>query len=429
MEIIKRLSIVLAGAAVAALVGLGGVASAAPQWCIDMGGPPCKGGPGGEEPEAGNQLSLPAILTGTTASIAHYWTPPANPVLGVHYSYGCDQGETVGQFSYPNTSCVDDPDTPTVYYTAEECTDDIQPSPCQGLPVSRMFWQKVADNNWSADEDGIGAPADVAYVDWGDALEAVSWNERSVIRVETQPYGSRIPGFDPSVTTCEGAALDPNADCRVGIQMWHVSGQGTTEQWGARADEANVSYNYDSPFQILNSGAARLNLTKMAPGTAVCSEPGEGGAGDPPPAVGGWTGSAWENTCTWYDAPYSVELSVGGKYVYGYNWRMKNVELDSICTGWDKRGFWRLTFYSPSAAVNFTDPTAPNVAPPVSPAAVRVLPRTLFNTDLAPIPEPGEDDRLYAPVVDTVNNLTYIDICIKAKEKGGGGGGPGGGGN
>jgi hypothetical protein len=41
MTIIKRLSIALAGAAVAAIVGFGGVASAAPQWCIDMGGPPC----------------------------------------------------------------------------------------------------------------------------------------------------------------------------------------------------------------------------------------------------------------------------------------------------------------------------------------------------------------------------------------------------
>lgn len=42
----------------AAIVGFGDAASAVPQWCIDMGGPPCEGGPGGGE-ETGNNLSLP----------------------------------------------------------------------------------------------------------------------------------------------------------------------------------------------------------------------------------------------------------------------------------------------------------------------------------------------------------------------------------
>ena len=61
-------------------------------------------------------------------------------------------------------------------------------------------------NEWWADDDGIllndPNSGSVAYVDWGDALEAVSWTERSVIRVETQPYGSTIPGFAPWLGTC-----------------------------------------------------------------------------------------------------------------------------------------------------------------------------------------------------------------------------------
>jgi hypothetical protein len=438
MKVIKRLAIALAGVAVAAAVGFGGVASAVPQWCVDMGGPPCKGGPGGGEEGAGNNLSLPAILTDTTVSVSHYWNPPTEPLLGTHYSYGCDREEIVDQFKYPNTSCVDDIENPTVYYTVEECTDAIQPSPCQGLPVSRIFWQKVIENDWSADSDGTGAPADVAYVDWGDAIEAVSWNERSTIRVETQPYSSLISGFDPEQISCANAAgaagLDPEVVCRVGLQMWHVSGQGTTEQWGVRAGDldgdgaaTDVSYNYDSPFQIVNTGTAKLNLTKLVPESATCPDPGNQEPGDPPPAGPFvWTGSEWGGTCTWYDAPYAVELSVGGKYVYGYNWRMKSVELDSTCTGWDKRGYWRLTFYNNAdpTRVNFLDPAAPNVAPPTVASEVRELPRSVFNTALTPIPpEPPEDDRLYRPVVDTTNNLTYIDICIKPKEKAGGGGG------
>ena len=439
MKIIKGLSIALAGVAVAVVIGFGGVASAVPQWCIDIGGPPCKGGPVGGEEGAGNNLSLPAILTDTVVSVSHFWNPPAEPFLGTHYSYGCDQEEEVDQFKYPNTSCVDDISNPTDYYTIEECTDAIQPSPCQGLPVSRIFWQKVIENSWSADSDGTDAPADVAYVDWGDALEAVSWTERSTIRVETQPYSSLISGFDPQVTSCGNAAgaagLDPEVVCRVGLQMWHVSGQGTTEQWGVRAGDVDgdgaatdVSYNYDSPFQIVNTATARLSLTKLVPEAATCPDPGAGEPGDlPPEGPFAWTGSEWGGTCTWSDIPYAVELSVGGKYVYGYNLDMKPVNTEDVCgTGWLKTGFWRLTFYTTDDAVQFTDADIPKSAPPAVPAEVRDLDAFVYNNaNSTYTPSLGE---LYIPVVDVENNLTYLDICIVAKEQGGGGGSGGGGG-
>ena len=99
-----------------------------------------------------------------------------------------------------------------------------------------------------------------------------------------------------------------------------------------------------------------------------------------PLCSGGWdpTNGEWGGTCTYSDEPYSVETSVGGKYVYGFNWRMKNVELDSICSGWVKTGFWRLTFYtdpSDASQVMFSDANAPNVAPPAVPSEVRAIPR------------------------------------------------------
>ena len=410
-------------------------------------GPPSGG-------ETSNNLSVPGLLTETPPgdSIDHRWFTPTEPELGVHYSYGCDQGEDNGSFSYPNTSCVDNLDAPIDYYTAAECV--AADAPCENFEVSRIYWQKVDVNDWWADDDGIyDDPGYVAYVDWGDALEAVSWNEGSVIRVETQPYSSTINGFLPWGDTCETAAiadsLDPEIACKVGLQMWHVSGQGITEHWGVRADEYNVSYNYDSPFQIIKTTNARLNLTKMEPLDALCALPG-GNPGDDPPEVGAWDpiNAEWAGTCTYSDAPYSVETSVGGKYVYGFNWRMRNVELDTFCPGWVKTGFWRLTFYAPDD-VMFNDADAPNVAPPAVPSEVRVLPRTVFNTVLAdPPPEPAleadavllindipviesddptADDRLYRPVIDTANNLTYLDICIVGKTQGGGGGGGGGG--
>jgi uncharacterized membrane protein YgcG len=147
------------------------------------------------------------------------------------------------------------------------------------------------------------------------------------------------------------------------------------------------------------------------------------------PSLTTWTGSGWEGACTWRDAPYSVELSVGGKYVYGYNWPMKNVNTESTCgAGWDKTGWWRLTFYAPNGEVVFDDPNAPVNAPPAVPAEVRELPRAEFNTAIA-VPDEGESEALYVPVVDSINNLSYIDLCIIAKDGGGaGGGGSGGGG-
>ncbi|UCF30483.1 MAG: hypothetical protein JSV26_10590 [bacterium] len=438
MRSIKRYLVLACAVSLAGMLAFSGTGLAERRVCDDGTYPPCRDT--GEE-GAGNNLSLPAILTDTAVgSIAAYWAPPAPAVLGTHFSYGCDKPQTVGIYSYPNTTCVDDPNAPNVHYDAATCAGPGYP--CEGLPVEPIFWQKVADNDWWADQDNIGASKEVAYVDWGDALEARSWTSKSQIRVETQPYSTTIPGFDPLVANCFDAAmaasLDPAVACKVGFRMWHVSGQGITEHWGVRADLSDVSYNYDSPFQIINTDTARLNIAKMEDDSAECPLPGGGEEGEvvilqsEPPVLGAWTGNGWEGACTVRDAPYSIELSVGGKYVYGYNWPMKSTVMD-VCDGvWDKTGWWRLTFYTEGGlggAVQFLDPAAPVHAPPAVVAAPRDLPRTYFISDTS-TEVPGESDALYTPVVDTTNNLTYIDLCIVPREQGGGGGGggPGGGG-
>jgi uncharacterized membrane protein YgcG len=403
-------------------------------------GPPTGG-------ETGNNLSTPGILTESSVNVDAKWSVTDTPVLGEHFSYGCPGEEVWEEFKYPNTSCVDHLMEPTVYYTPEQCV--AVGGPCEDKEVSRIYWQKEPLNEWWATDDGREPDSiPVAYVDWGDALEAVSWTERSVVRVETQPWSSTIPGYNPT-TACADAAADvgdPEVLCKVGFQMWHVSGQGITEHWGVRATDVDetISFNYDSPFQIIKTTNARLNVAKMVEGSATCSMPG-GNPGDDPPIVGDWTGSGWAGTCTVYDDPYTVETSVGGKYVYGYNLRMKEILPSVACgEGWEKTGFYRLTFYAPDD-VDFTghsDTTPiPNVAPPSVPAEVRPIPRTVFNTIVVPPEEPepvieaesdeedpDADDRLYRPVIDPVNNLTYLDICIVAKSQGGGGGGGKGGG-
>jgi hypothetical protein len=446
-------------------------------------GPPVGG-------ETSNNLSLPSIQTQASDSESAKWFVPNPAALGTHYSYGCDKPESNEQFNYPNTSCVDDLSNPTVYYTAEQCTAPA--GPCAGLSVSRIYWQKVDVNDWWADDEGTDIwtqdlrPVAAKFVDWGDALEAVPWNERSVIRVETQPYSSTLmdaPGTDGELLPYEASlAVDPDTGqvtegctdaaqdrgdpalsdhCKTGFQMWHVSGQGITEHWGVRATDAEnaVPYTYESPFQIIKSTQARLNLTKMEDQDAVCLKPGPDIPADDPPERNQWiwnndaegTGY-WVDTCTYYDAPYSVETSVGGKYVYGYNWRMKLVDLSGICPGWLKTGFWRLTFYSPDDIKFEIDPAIfelvneagtpvyiVNKAPPAVPAVPYdpteqpVVPVLLESAKLDVIAseesdeeDPDADDRLFRPVIDNDNDLTYIDICIVAKTKGGGGGKGGG---
>lgn len=438
----------LSVAAISLVLGVANVASAA------RGGIPGKpddpGGGGGNKPptEAVNNLSFPAVSSYLSATTRR-WTPPEEPELGVTYSYGCADPEMMDQFSYPNTSCVDDLAAPTQYLDAGACT--AEGAPCEGFPVSRIYWQKVTDNYWWAESE-VGTPVTAAYLDWGDALEAVSWNERSVVRVETQPYGSQLVDsngffidFDPSEgDTCTGVAeflnLDPLDACNIGFEMWHVAGQGTTEQWGVRVDDTDpyLPYAYESPFRIIHTDTARLNLAKLVPESATCPEPG-GNPNDPPPVIETtWSpDTGWSGTCEWLDAPYTTELSITGKYVYGYNWRMKTVELESICQDqvWDKTGYWRLTFYTTNDAVVFgsgddngdgydDNPVLATTAPPT----VTAIPTDLNTSSVVILSEEEEDtDALYIPVIDYENNLTYIDICITPKTQGGGGGGnPGG---
>ena len=296
-------------------------------------GPPTGG-------ETSNNLSAPAVQTESATTLTASWSVPGEEAqLGVHYSYGCAEPESYDVFNYPNTSCVDNLGEPTVYYTAEAC--QAEGAPCFEQEVSRIYWQKVDVNEWWADDEGIlnedPDSADTAYIDWGDALEAVSWNEKSVVRVETQPWSSTIADFNPEAG-CTDLEL-----CKTGFQMWHVSGQGITEHWGVRATNDAVSFNYSSPFQIIKTTKAHLNLTKLEAGDALCSQPG-GNPGDEPPVIlpEAWdetTGSWGTGTCKWYDDIYTVETSVGGKYVYGYNWRMKDVSLEALCPGFVKTGF------------------------------------------------------------------------------------------
>lgn len=359
-----------------------------------------KGGGGGHTEAAVNNLSYPALLVGGVGS-GPVPLAATSHVLGKTYSYGCDKPELVGTFSYPNTSCVAQVGELTTYLDAAQCT--AEGAACYGYQVNRIYWQKVATSFWKAEtttgSPGVGAD----FLDWGDNLESKSWTTTSTIRVETTPFEDHTAAY-----------------LKRGYQMWHVSGQGTDEQWGLRVledpatGEPAAAYAYDSQYSIVYTGNARLNITKLSADASTCPTSHVAS-----PYSGAWVNGGWVGTCQLKDVGYTAELNVGGKYVYGYNWAIRRDTLPQ-CNGqvWNLAGWWRLTFYTPAGDVLFPNPAIP-LMPPTLPT-----PEPLTATSLAAVmaaaTEEGDTGPLYVPVVDSLNHLTYIDICIKS---GGGGGG------
>jgi hypothetical protein len=358
---------------------------------------------GGNKPptESSNNLAYPAIFTGTGVTLNGTMGEWAlDGVFPTSKSYGCAKPETIGTTEYPNTSCVSSTGVPMTY-------DACVAGPCAGFAVDAIYWQKSADNVWQAETLGPNQkPQFVDYVDWGDNLESVSWKTSSVIRVETTPFAT-LP-TEPLTTL-------------LGFQMWHVSGQGPDEMWGVRGNGPVVAdpIVYDSPYAILHSPAARLNIAKLVNGSAAC--PTEGNM--PPPNVSTtWTKGVlsgyWSGLHTLRDIPFTAELNIGGKFVYGYNWQLQR---DSVPTNVNKAGWWRLTFYTENNSnslldsIIFDDASIATTPPSLPPAYIPVqqVTRTRGISILA------DTGPLYTPKVDPDNNLTYIDICIVEGQSGG----------
>lgn len=350
------------------------------------------GGAGGGKPPGGetavNNLSYPAVELNGAGPEATYsgLTLSGTPVLGKDFSYACDLApEVVGETTYPYTSCVNAEGT--LYYSVADC-QVLKPA-CIGKTFYRLYWQKTATNDWTADAIARTAPAGgypATHVDWSDSLESQIWWDTAAIRVETTPYAT-LASPDPSTLTR--------------VTMWHVFGQGQTELWGAKAtDQDGASLTTEEwSYPILHTTVARLNIAKISVLPTDCVNDKSPGAGtwevnpnDPNKYY--WNGSS----LTLYDVPYTPELNIGGRYVYGFNWQLRR---DTVPPSIGKTGWWRLTFYTAlpgsSPVVYFPNGAGTAISPP------SVLP-------------PAEVK--FTPVV--AQNLSYIDICVRGSKGGGG---------
>ena len=358
-------------------------------------------GGGGKKPpvEVSNNLSYPIIelnSTGAIGTIGPAVTSVTPGVFNTNFSYGCP--ETDAEAEYPNISCVS---SAGVFY--DKYSPDCE-TLCGARTIERLYWQKVPGQKWKSEVIGPRDMESAEYVDWGDALESRTVSATSVARVETMPFSTEATSMK-------------------GFEMWHVFGTGKTEMWGARVTDTDTlsHYTYESPYAIIHTGKARLNLAKLSAGAVTCpSTPSMEGSSpyDGVPSeedVPDWDAlkKEWSNALFTADLPYSAELNIQGKYVYGYNWTLKTFNAG----GYDKAGWWRLTFYADD--VDFTEGTI--IGPPAVPAATANLPLLTMAApgDIEPAAE--TEGRLYvARVRGDPDNLTFIDVCISAASGGGG---------
>jgi hypothetical protein len=353
-------------------------------------------GSGGNKPlfEVSNSLAYPSVLVGGGAE-AYYDIQFDQAVLGADFSYGCP--DTTEGAEYPNLSCSNDLGTIFYQKTSPECRELC------GASAERMFFQKVSGNVWSAD---TVAPAPgfndrASHVDWGDALESRTSAATSVVRVETMPFYT-----NPGESECY----------HTGYEMWHAYGLGRTEMWGLRVSDAGIPYSFEQPYAIIRTTNAKLLISKLGAEEEACPTIGvEGGSSPYKTSINVWTGQGWQGAAFNHEPiAYTPELSISGKYVYGYNWMLQNFEVPANL---HKAGWWRLTFYTDNGEVVFLSDT--KIGAPWDEAEAEAVAVVQVEVES----ETGESSYpIYSPVVSPQaggHNLTYIDICLSA-EKGGG---------
>lgn len=279
---------------------------------------------GGEDEEAGNNLSFPAI-----------WSDGVT--LPLRGTYGAP-----------------------VFAGAFTVLD--------GIP---WYHQQDEGNSWQAETaTGVGAPFNVDWVDWGDNLEARSWTLQAPVRVETVLY--------------QDAPMDS-------FEMRLISGQGVTEMWGT---SGNV---LESPQATVYSACARITIQKL---TTDPTDPTFEAVWDP--ARDQWVGDlapalvnkgVWETAEGAQAVKYAAEINVSGKLIYGFNWNTKTLNNGA--------GMYRITFSLDGTGC----PTTLN---------------TFFDGDTEIVPS-AEEETIEAAaettgggvaVMDSANNLSYIDITL-----------------
>lgn len=243
-------------------------------------------------------------------------------------------------------------------------------------PLIRWYHQKDLNNVWQADNTAA-VPTEKFYVDvidWGDNLEAKVWPVKTkLLRVETVLYkGLGLEAAYPEMTAYE---------------MMRVSEEtGPNEVQGAGV-KSGTPMIYESEEATVYTPFARVMIQKVPDGTILENLV--------------WTPLGWVEGSTLLDVlvdeTATAEVNVGGKVIYGYNWRIGRMPEVDV-------GQYRITF---------------GIEP--------MLGNTEFDelTEILPFGEEEEVSAEAEPTgggvagIDHVNNVTFIDITLTGRSGGG----------
>ena len=265
--------------------------------------------------------------------------------------------------------------------------DGLRPAPEEEAVVDALpfFWDgngtnygpyytQQSENVWQAEWiDGTATDwSQQATVAWGDNVTHHSFDTHSMIRVEH---------------VLHAAGVDPMQ----GFEMTYLYGQGPDEMQGTDGTL------YDA-VPTVYSVMPRLKLEKLS-GTDPDGQPGD-------PVCEIFSGAIHEGVGADGHGYYSSEVNVAGKLIYGFNFRIRDVEM---CPEVHRYGWWRITFQLDDVGFVGGFPVERMV-------------------DLVGI-EAGEnsEELTYTPEFDPATNTTWLDVYVESG-RGGGGGGCGGGG-
>ena len=385
-----------------------------------------KGPGGGSKPTAaaGNNLSFPVIWAEGVAKTLR-GSPDMEPLLGGTWWYWWGT-EGIDPNIVP-LSCAPDPDNLML------CDDGVPQQAMGEVPgvdyeddLVKAYLQKDLLNVWQAETaDWSAAPVEVSWIDWGDNLESVDWYTRSQVRTE-------VVLFQDLVTPMRE------------YQMRHTDGWGIDEVHGLAVDK-------DSGGALLGPGTqatvyspcARLTIQKLL----VDRSSGELLNAVWVPEVG-WTGVDSSGQALFGAVPifnlpvyeggdgpgyYSAEINVKGRIIYGYTWNVRKLNQGP--------GDYRITFSfdevcgSVSLNTFFTEGVTQIMLPleeeesatsmvmklddSLAQAQASQKPLGGFKVEKpVPLSEESSDSGGGTAVLDTANNLTYIDIRILERSGG-----------
>jgi hypothetical protein len=213
------------------------------------------------------------------------------------------------------------------------------------------YAQKTEGNTWQADyvTATSGTPIAIYGIDWGDNIESVNPIVGNPFRIEVGLY-------------------QKNESTMLGYKMALLANPSSPDE--VQGTDGSV---YDSELAAVVSGKADLVIQNI---TNICTQDLE------------WSGDSWMLHGVSLDQDsvmFAAELNVGGKYVYGASqggWRPLS------------EGAYRITMYLPDSDISLTNAIIGNYNDWLDSAA---------STE-------EEESGVATPTIDTLHNLTYIDV-------------------